>query len=81
VQGAILRLTMPTEKSNSRSYRFTNSTAKKLERLAAITEKSDTAIIEDAIAHLLGTLERDNPIYLTSPRDIGKTHKNPRDAA
>jgi predicted DNA-binding protein len=81
VQGAILRLTMPTEKSNSRSYRFTNSTAKKLERLAAITEKSDTAIIEDAIAHLLGTLERDNPIYLTSPKDVQKGHKSPRDAA
>jgi predicted transcriptional regulator len=72
---------MPTEKSNSRSYRFTNSTAKKLERLADIMEKSDTAIIEEAIAHLLGTLERDQAVWMTSPKDAQKGHKNPRDAA
>jgi hypothetical protein len=72
---------MPTEKSNSRSYRFTNSTAKKLERLSDLTEKTDTSIIEDAIAHLLGTLERDQPIFLTSPQDPRKGHKGPRDAA
>ncbi len=58
---------MPTEKSSSRSYRFTNSTASRLEKLADILEKSDTAIIEEAIAHLLGTLERDQPVWLTSP--------------
>lgn len=81
MQGAILRLTMPTEKTNSRSYRFTNSTVKKMERLADILEKSDTAIIEDAIANMLGTLERDNPVYLTNPGDIRKTHKRGGDAA
>jgi hypothetical protein len=82
VEAAILRLNMPTEKSKSRNFRFTNSTNSKLERLADILEKSDTAIIEDAIAHLLGTLERDNPVYLTSPRGTEKTHKRPpRDAA
>ena len=80
MQGAILRL-MPAEKGNSRSYRFTNSTTKKLERLSDITEKSDTAIIEEAIAHLLGTLERDQPVWLTSPRDAEKTHKRGPDAA
>jgi len=72
---------MPQEKSASRSFRFTNSTAKKLDRLARLTEKSDTAIIEDAIAHLLGTLDRDQPVFLTSPRDSEKGHKRGGDAA
>lgn len=74
---------MPAQRSNSRSYRFTNSSVKKLERLGDILEKSDTQIIEDAIAHLLGTLERDMPTWQTSPRETEKTHKRtpPRDAA
>ena len=78
MDAAILRL-MPSEKSaNSRSYRFTNSTTKRLERLSDILEKTDTAIIEEAIAHLLGTLERDQPVWLTSPP---KGHKRGGDAA
>jgi len=72
---------MPTEKSSSRSYRFTNSTASRLERLADMLEKSDTAIIEEAIAHLLGTLERDQPVWLTSPPKGRDGHKRGGDAA
>jgi len=68
---------MPSEKSASRSYRFTNSTTRKLEKLADLLEKSDTQIIEDAIAHLLGTLERDQPLWATSPGDDKKSHKRP----
>jgi hypothetical protein len=82
LEGAILRLKMPTEKSSSRSYRFTNKTAANLERLAELMEKSDTQIIEDAIAHLLGTLERDQPLWATRPGDVKSSHKRgPRDAA
>lgn len=82
MEGAILRLTMPTEKSSSRSYRFSNSTANRIKRLAELLEKSDTQIIEDAIAHLLGTLERDQPLWAISPEDLKKLHKKPpRDAA
>lgn len=65
------------QKSNSRSYRFTNGSVKKLERLGRLLEKSDTQIIEDAIAHLLGTLERDHPVFLTSPGDTQKGPKRP----
>jgi predicted transcriptional regulator len=72
---------MPTEKSSSRSYRFTNKTAANIARLADLMEKSDTAIIEDAIAHLLGSLERDQSLWATRPGDIKKTHKRPPDAA
>lgn len=72
---------MPSEKNTSRSYRFSKVTADRLQRLADLLEKSDTAILEDAIAHLLGTLDRDEPIYLTSPNDRQKRHKPPRDAA
>lgn len=67
---------MPVEKSNSRSYRFSNGSVKKLQRLSAIRpDMSDTAIIEAAIAHLLGTLEREQPVWLTSPGDLQKSHK------
>ncbi len=79
--GQAILSVVPAEKSNSRSYRFSNSTIKRLDRLGDITEKSVTAILEDAVAHLLGTLERDLPVYLTSPRDSEKRHKRPPDAA
>lgn len=80
MEQAILRLMAP-EKGTSRSFRFSGITAKRLERLGKMVEKSDTAIIEDAIAHLLGTLERDEPIRMTAPSDDPKRHKRPPDAA
>lgn len=81
VENRILSL-MPAQRSNSRSYRFTNGSVKKLERLSGLLEKTDTQIIEEAIAHLLGTLERDQPVWMTSPPGDEKTHKRPpRDAA
>lgn len=74
---------MPAQRtSNSRSYRFTNSTVSKMERLAALLEKTDTQILEEAVAHLLGTLERDQPVWMTSPKDREEGHKRPpRNAA
>lgn len=68
---------MPVKKSTSRHYRFSSLTERRLERLADILEKSDTGILEDAIAHLLGTIDRDLPVYLTSLMDKRKGPKRP----
>jgi hypothetical protein len=72
---------MAPAKEPQRGFKFSGVTAKRLERLGKILEKSDTAIIEDAIAHLLGTLERDEPIRLTAPSDVPNRHKRGGDAA
>jgi len=72
---------MPIEKGPQRGFKLSAATNRRLERLSRILDKSDTAIIEDAIAHLLGTLERDEPIRMTAPSDTSKAHKSPRDAA
>ncbi len=66
----------------TRSYRFDDRTLERLNKLARrLPSKSDTAILEDAIAHLLGTLERDQPTWMTAPSDSQKGHKRPPDAA
>lgn len=72
---------MPIEKGPQRGFKLSASTNQRLERLSKMLDKSDTAIIEDAIAHLLGTLERDEPVRMTAPSDAAKRHKSPRDAA
>lgn len=72
---------MPTEKGASRSFRFSTVTSRRLERLSDLLEKSDTAILEDAIAHMIGTLERDQPVWLTAPSDGRKHHKRGSDDA
>lgn len=72
--------TMPTEKT-TRSFRFSKVTSERMARLADLLEKSDTAILEDAIAHLLGTLERDQPVWQITPAELRKRPKSPRDAA
>ena len=61
----------------ARSFRLSTVTQRRLERLADILEKNDTAILEDAIAHLLGTIDRDLPVYLTSLMDKRKGPKRP----
>jgi hypothetical protein len=80
VESAILRL-MPIEKGPQRGFKLSAATNRRLQRLSRILDKSDTAIIEDAVAHLLGTLERDEPVRMTSPSDDPKRHKRPPDAA
>jgi hypothetical protein len=67
----------------TQSYRFGDKTVDRLRKLGAILPtKTDTAIIEDAVAHLLATLESDDPrVHITAPSDTRKGHKTPRDAA
>ena len=68
----------------TQSFRFSDKTVERLNKLGAILPtKTDTAIIEDAVAHLLATLESDDPrVHIIAPSDAQKTHKrSPRDAA
>lgn len=66
----------------TQSFRFSDRTRERLDKLGAILPgKSETAILEDAVAHLLGSLERDEPVRMTAPSDSQKRHKRPPDAA
>jgi hypothetical protein len=67
----------------TQSYRFSDKTVDRLEKLGIILPtKTDTAIIEDAVAHLLATLESTDPrVHITAPSDVQKRHKSPKDAA
>lgn len=69
--------TMPIEKT-TRSYRFSKVTQDRIERLGELLQKSDTQILEDAIAHLLGTVDRDQPVWVTSPHDRKRGTSGPR---
>ena len=35
--------------------------------------KTDTEIIKDSLAHFLGTIERDLPVYVTAPSEVQKS--------
>lgn len=60
----------------ARSYRFDEQTIQSLNKLAnRLGSKTDTEIVSIGIAHLLGSLERDNPIWMTAPSDTQKGHK------
>jgi hypothetical protein len=82
VEASILRL-MAAPKGESRNFKFGPLTAKRLEKLGRKLDKSDTAILEIAITHLLSTLERDEPVRMTIPTEGSVTHKRgvPPDAA
>jgi len=56
------------KKTTSRHFRSSEATNKRLAKLQKILEKDDTAIIEDAISHLLYSLERDQPVWFTPPK-------------
>jgi hypothetical protein len=79
---AILRL-MPVDKGARRSFLFANVTERRLARLSDILEhsKSDTAIIEDALAHFLWTLEAGQPVKMVRPAESLNGHKRPDDAS
>lgn len=54
------------------------------ERLAKIKEfngKKDAQILEDAIAHLLSSLERDESVHQVVPSEQRSGRRPPRDAA
>jgi hypothetical protein len=42
---------------------------KRLERLRRMVDKSPSGVLSLALAHLLATLERDQPIWLTVPSE------------
>jgi hypothetical protein len=70
-------------RARTRSYRFSDQTGERLKKLGEKLEsKTETQILEDAVAHLLSTLDRDLPVYMTAPSDGAKRHKRtPSDAA
>jgi hypothetical protein len=78
VELEIYNLARPTQ----RSYRFDEQTVERLNKLSnRLGNKTETQIITDAIGHLLGSLERDQPIWMTAPSESQKSHKRPSNAA
>jgi hypothetical protein len=67
----------------SKHYRLSDKTLARLEKLRELAPgKSDTELVQDAVAHLLGTLESDDPrIFTHVPSEGRKRHKDPHDAA
>jgi hypothetical protein len=60
----------------TRNYRFDEQTIQRLNKLSnRLGAKTETDILEDAIAHLLGSLERDQPVWMTAPSEVLKSHK------
>ena len=69
-------------RARTRSYRFSEQTAARLKRLGeTLQSKTETQILEDAIVHLLATLDREEKVSLIAPSDSQKRHKRPPDAA
>jgi hypothetical protein len=71
---AVLQL-MAQEKT-ARSYRFTDTTVERLNKLEGRLPTMDrTTIVETAIGHLLGSLEQGEGVYLAVPSEAQKAHK------
>lgn len=62
-------------------HRLNARTREGLEELRGLTGKSEAEIIDDAVAHLLGTLEHDEKIWPARPAERRKGHKRPPDHA
>jgi hypothetical protein len=81
-EGAVARIIELMPETPVSRYRLNARTKERLERLRGLMDKTEAEILEDAVAHLLGTLERDQPIWPTAPSDRQTRHKRPpRDAA
>jgi hypothetical protein len=65
----------------TRSYRFDELTMERLNKLAGRLGKTETEIVSAGVAHLLGTLERDQPIWMTAPSEGQKSHKKRSNAS
>lgn len=72
-------LRLPRE---ARSYRFDEQTLERLNKLAnRLQGKNETDIVRDAVAHFLGTLERDQPLWMTAPSEAQKANASHKKAA
>ena len=80
-EGAVARIIELMPETPVSRHRLSARTREQLEVLHDVLGKTESEILEDAVAHLLGTLERDQPVWLTAPSDRGKRHKRPPDAA
>jgi len=72
-------LRLPRE---ARSYRFDELTLERLNKLSnRLAGKGETEIVRDALGHLLGSLERDQAVWMTAPSEVQKAnpsgHKRP----
>lgn len=65
----------------TRSYRFDELTIQRLNKLANRLGKTETEIVSTGVAHLLGSLERDQPLWMTAPSEGTRSHKRPSNAA
>ena len=63
------RLTYRLVAAKARTFRLTDLDDKRLDRLRRMVDKSPSAVQSLALAHLLATLERDQPIWLTVPSE------------
>jgi hypothetical protein len=66
----------------TRNYRFDELTVQRLNKLAnRLGSKTETEIVSVGIAHLLGSIERDQAVWMTAPSEATRAHKRSRDAA
>ena len=60
----------------TRNYRFDELTMERLNKLAnRLGSKTETEIVSVGIAHLLGSIERDQAVWMTAPSETQKSHK------
>jgi len=51
------------------NFRLSPTTTRRLAKLALRLGKSKTDVLETAVVHLLGTLERDQAVWMTVPSE------------
>lgn len=59
----------------TRSYRFDELTIQRLNKLTGRLGMTETETVSRGIAHLLGSIERDQPLWMTAPSEAQKSHK------
>lgn len=79
--GATARIIELMPEKTPTTFRLSPLAKRRLRAMAESTDRSDAEILEIAIAHLLGTLDRDQPVWMTGTKPLPKTHKRPPDAA
>lgn len=62
-------------------FRINQRAKDRIARIRDLTGKSDAEILQDAVAHMLSSLEQEQPINLIVPSERKEGRRPPRDAA
>jgi hypothetical protein len=70
-------VTMFDVPKRQRTFRLTDRTLARIAKAAKLLDQSEVGTVEEAIAHLLSTLERGEPVHRVPPSELHSASDEP----